>query len=80
MKHSVPMGIGPLGFVHVGDGDATVDVNVGAGLAVRFAFLAAGGGAPGQPQVSGKSRHSKVIHCPALGPLVKHSSPIGIIP
>ena len=41
-------------------------MDVGAGSAVRFSFLAAaGGGASGQPQVFGLSRHAMVIHCPA---------------
>ena len=48
--------------------------------ALRFCFVGAGGGALGQPQVFGNSRHSKLIHCPAWGPLVKHSSPIGTGP
>ena len=74
MKHSSPMGIAPFGSVHtVGDGGGAVDV-------ARLSFLAAGGGAPGQPQVFGLSRHAMLTHCPARGPLVKHSSPIGIGP
>ena len=49
----------------VGDEDDAVDVEVDAVSTARFSFLAADGGAPGQPQVFGDSRHSKVIHCPA---------------
>ena len=49
-----PIATGPLYTVHtVGDGSASVDVEVGAGSTVRLSFLAAGGGAPGQPQVLG---------------------------
>ena len=59
VKHSSPMGIAPLGSVHtVGDGGEAVDV-------ARFSFLAAGGGASGQPQVFGLSRQAMLIHCPA---------------
>lgn len=39
-----------------------------------------GGGAPGQPHVVGKARHSKVMHWPAWGPLWKHSVPMGTGP
>ena len=34
----------------------------------------------GHPHASGWSRQRKLMHCPAYGPLVKHSSPIGTAP
>ena len=53
---------------------------IGPVITTRFSFPAAGGGAPGQPHVSGRSRHAMLIHSPARGPLVKHVSPMGIGP
>ena len=44
--------------------------------ALRFCW-ARSGGAPGHPHISGNSRHTNVIHCPAYGPFSKHSEPMG---
>ena len=53
---------------------------IGPVITTRFSFPAAGGGAPGQPHVSGRSRHAMLIHSPVRGPLMKHTEPMGIGP